>query len=284
MRADGGLVHIRPVAASDANALRALHARVSDRSMYLRFLGLGRSAGEKYVTLLIQPATPSHQTLTAWIGTQLVGVAGFERSAGDVAEAALLVADDRQHQGIGTLLLEYLADVARRNGIHRFEADVLGENLLALRTLRDLGCAEEVRFEADTARVVIDLSPEEESIAAIGVRERSAEEVSLRHILAPASVAVVGAGDRPESVGHQVLRNILVGGFTGSVYPVNPHHESVLGLPKGSTRCGRTGAWYTSAPLPPRTRMRCAPCTRGCPTVPCTCASSASADPPARST
>jgi len=231
VRADGGLVHIRPFAASDANALRALHARVSDRSMYLRFFGLGRSAGEKYVTLLMQPASPSHQTLTAWIGNQLVGVAGFERSTGDAAEAALLVADDRQHQGIGTLLLEYLADVARRNGIHRFEADVLDENLLALRTLRDLGCTEQVRFEAGTARVVIDLSAEEESSTAIGARERSAEEVSLRHLLAPASIAVIGAGDRPESVGHQVLRNILVGGYTGAVYPVNPQHESVLGLP-----------------------------------------------------
>jgi GNAT superfamily N-acetyltransferase len=231
VRADGGLVHIRPDTPSDADALRTLHARVSDRSMYLRFFGLGRSAGEKYLTLLMQPASPSHQTLTAWTGTQLVGVAGFERSTGETAEAALLVADDRQHQGIGTLLLEYLADVARRNGIHRFEADVLGENLLALRTLRDLGCTEQVRFAAGTARVVIDLSSEEQSVTAIGVRERSAEEVSVRHILAPASVAVIGAGDRPESVGHQVMRNILVGGFTGSVYPVNPHHESVSGLP-----------------------------------------------------
>ncbi len=230
IRADGGLVHIRPVVAGDADALRALHARVSDRSMYLRFFGISRSAGEKYVTLLMQPASPSHQTLTAWVGEQLVGVAGFERSRGDTAEAALLVADDRQQQGIGTLLLEYLADLARRNGIHRFEADVLTENVLALRTLRDLGCAEQVRFDAGTARVVVDLSPEEETITAIGARERSAEEVSLRHILAPASVAVVGAGDRPESVGHQVLRNIMVGGFRGAVYPVNPHHESVLGL------------------------------------------------------
>src|SRR5664279_3346878 len=71
VRADGGLVHIRPFAASDAEALRTLHARLSDRSMYLRFFGLGRSAGEKYVTLLMQPASPSHQTLTAWIGNQL---------------------------------------------------------------------------------------------------------------------------------------------------------------------------------------------------------------------
>ena len=231
VRADGGLVHIRPVVAGDADALRALHTEVSDRSIYLRFFGFSRSAVERYVALLVQPASRTHQALTAWVGSELVGVAAFERLPGDSSEVALLVADDRHEEGIGTLLLEHLADAARRNGVHRFEADVLGENTLALRTLRDLGWVERVRFEAGTARVVIDLAPDEVSTRAIDVRERSADAESLRHILSPASVAVIGASDRPESVGHQVLRNILAGGFTGTVYAVNPHHDSVLGVP-----------------------------------------------------
>ena len=41
-----------------------------------------------------------------------------------------------------------------------------------------------------------------------------------------AGIAVIGAGDRPTAVGHQVLRNILEGGFTGRVYAVNPRHET----------------------------------------------------------
>ncbi|MFN2519033.1 MAG: acetate--CoA ligase family protein [Jatrophihabitantaceae bacterium] len=54
---------------------------------------------------------------------------------------------------------------------------------------------------------------------------------SLDPLLAPRSVAVVGASERPGSSGCQVLCNILEGGFTGTVHAVNPRHASVLGVP-----------------------------------------------------
>ncbi|MDI6873619.1 acetate--CoA ligase alpha subunit [Candidatus Solincola sp.] len=47
----------------------------------------------------------------------------------------------------------------------------------------------------------------------------------------PRAVAVVGASEKPGKVGRVVLENILRSGFTGKVYPVNPNHEAVLGLP-----------------------------------------------------
>ena len=47
----------------------------------------------------------------------------------------------------------------------------------------------------------------------------------------PRSIAVVGASDRVGSVGEVVLRNIIAGGFAGGVYPVNPRHTSLAGLP-----------------------------------------------------
>ena len=49
--------------------------------------------------------------------------------------------------------------------------------------------------------------------------------------LRPRSVAVVGAGPDPRSVGGLVLGNILKGGFPGPVWPVNPAHAEVMGLP-----------------------------------------------------
>jgi acetyltransferase len=52
----------------------------------------------------------------------------------------------------------------------------------------------------------------------------------LNRIFEPQSVAVVGASDRPASVGGQVLRNIREGGFRGEIYLVNPKHETVQGL------------------------------------------------------
>jgi acetyltransferase len=54
---------------------------------------------------------------------------------------------------------------------------------------------------------------------------------NLVHAFHPASVAVLGASDRPESVGRVVMRNILAGGFPGPVFPVNPKYRDVAGLP-----------------------------------------------------
>jgi len=46
----------------------------------------------------------------------------------------------------------------------------------------------------------------------------------------PRSVAVVGATEKAEKIGHAVLRNLLTGGFKGAVYPVNPKYKTVQGL------------------------------------------------------
>ena len=58
--------------------------------------------------------------------------------------------------------------------------------------------------------------------------------MSVKHLdklFRPASVAVIGASPRPQSVGHTVMTNLLAGGFEGPVVPVNPNHSSVAGVP-----------------------------------------------------
>jgi acetyl coenzyme A synthetase (ADP forming)-like protein len=45
------------------------------------------------------------------------------------------------------------------------------------------------------------------------------------------SVAVVGASQSAEKTGHIILKNIVEGGYTGRIYPVNPKAEEILGLP-----------------------------------------------------
>lgn len=52
---------------------------------------------------------------------------------------------------------------------------------------------------------------------------------NLEHLFRPRSIAVVGASDRPQSVGATVMRNLLDGGFKGSVWPVNPKYRAVGG-------------------------------------------------------
>lgn len=58
--------------------------------------------------------------------------------------------------------------------------------------------------------------------------------MSVRHLdrlLAPASVAVIGASDRPASVGATVWRNLRAGRFAGPIWPVNPSHATLDGQP-----------------------------------------------------
>lgn len=54
---------------------------------------------------------------------------------------------------------------------------------------------------------------------------------SLSTIFTPNAVAVIGASERPGSVGYTVLRNMMDSPFGGPVWPVNPKRPTVLGLP-----------------------------------------------------
>ena len=64
---------------------------------------------------------------------------------------------------------------------------------------------------------------------------------NLEQMFRPASVAVIGASDRERSLGALVMRNLREGGFAGPVWPVNPKHKQVAGLPAWC-RCGGPAA------------------------------------------
>ena len=53
---------------------------------------------------------------------------------------------------------------------------------------------------------------------------------NLELMFRPKSVAVVGASERPHSVGSMVMRNLLEGGYKGTIVPVNAKHDVVAGL------------------------------------------------------
>ncbi len=241
--ADGRLVHLRPVRPQDAQPLRDLHAHLDDRSFYYRFFGVSRTVVDAYIRRALRPAGPDHRALTAWIGDRLVGMAGFERVDHDTAEVAIVVADDHHAQGIGTLLLEHLAALARRDGVLRFVADVLAENALVLKLVRDSGFRVSSHASRGAEQLVIDLTVTERSAESALDRELAADRETLRPLLSPRSVAVVGVSARPDSVGHQVLRNIVEAGFTGRVDAVNPTRPSVLGM--------RCAASVLDLPAPP---------------------------------
>jgi predicted CoA-binding protein len=96
--------------------------------------------------------------------------------------------------------------------------------------LRDIGLAVDFHFDNATVDVRIKLDRNPGLLASIGAREHEAERTSLAGIMAPASVAVVGASRSPSGIGHKVLRNLLDGGFPGTIYPVNPKASDVAGV------------------------------------------------------
>ncbi|MEW6749616.1 MAG: CoA-binding protein, partial [Candidatus Latescibacterota bacterium] len=66
-------------------------------------------------------------------------------------------------------------------------------------------------------------------------RERARASRQLRALFEPSAIAVVGASARAGSVGHAVFRNLLLNGYTGTVFPVNPKRGSVMGVKSYAT-------------------------------------------------
>lgn len=231
VRSDGGLVRIRPAQPADEPALASLHERASDNSLYLRFFTYGRATAQDFVATLGRPNSRDHVALVASVSGDLVGEASFERVSADGAEFALLVADDRQAQGIGTLLIEHLASAARLVGIHHFQGDVLMQNSVMIDVLRNIGFDLAADTEGGVVHFEFSIDPTSRFADAQYERERAADAASLQSLLAPRVVAVIGAGARAGTVGHEVLLNIRAAQFRGKLFVVNPKHRAVLGVP-----------------------------------------------------
>lgn len=235
LTADGAIVAIRPLTDTEADraAVADLFARASGASLRLRFFT--NPAGPLLaaeVARLVRPPSPRHATLAAESAGELVGVVSFERHRPDEprAEFAVFVDDAHQGRGIGTLLLEHLADYTRSHGITELYGEVLAGNARMLRVAGDLTAATTPYLRDGVVEVSLATTADDAALASVEARDRAAGQASLRPLLAPRSIAIVGAG-RTGGVGHQVLTGLVDYGFTGPVYPVNPHATAVAGVP-----------------------------------------------------
>ncbi|MFB7217762.1 acetate--CoA ligase family protein [Streptomyces sp. NPDC056227] len=52
---------------------------------------------------------------------------------------------------------------------------------------------------------------------------------SMRRLMEPRSVAVIGASNEQGKIGNSVMRNLIDGGFSGEIHPVNPRADDILG-------------------------------------------------------
>jgi acyl-CoA synthetase (NDP forming)/GNAT superfamily N-acetyltransferase len=232
---DGSVVTLRPLRPDDAAAVLELHRAAAPRSQWLRFCGTVPGEADRYAQHLMDDPD-GHLAVVAEHDGRVVGVASAEPTdRPDEREVALLVADPHQGAGVGTLLLEHVAAVARRVGTRRFTALVATNNAVMAEVFRTAGFTVRLgRPVAGEVEVEMDLCAGPGLTTALAERERLATAASLQPLLDPASVVVVGASRVVGAIGHAVLANIAAAGFPGPVAAVNVHvrpGDHIAGVP-----------------------------------------------------
>ena len=207
---DGGSAHLRPVRAEDEARIAAFHRALSLDTIRFRYFS-GLAVLPKLILRRFSHPDPEREcVLVAEVSGELIGLASYHRRGSeDSAEAAFVIADAHQGRGLGTLLLEALAQHARAHGVARFHADTLVGNRPMLRVFLDAGFPVEREADGGVVHVRFPLEETPRVEATREQREHLAEARSVRRLIAPRSVLL--AGGRVEGfrgVVHRELRDL----------------------------------------------------------------------------
>ena len=230
----GETLRLRPPRREDADDLVDFFRTLSSVSLYRRFHGFPTIRPQ----IVEQVLDPDWEERGALLGTftvegeeRIVALGNYIRlREPTVAEAAFAVADAYQNHGIGTRLVEQLAERAAETGITRFVAQVLAENRDMLGVFEASGF--ELTREVGGGEVEIEfpIATTEHYERQVAERDHIGIVASLRPFFQPRGVVVIGASRRRGSIGGELFRNIIEGDFTGVVFPVNKQGNSVAGV------------------------------------------------------
>lgn len=232
---DGRTLRLRAPEAADRDALADFLARLSPESLRRRFFATVRPDAS-----LIDPYLDSNWSQRGALIAMLVE-AGDERVVAlasyvrlrdpRAAEAAFAVSDALHGVGIATRMLDQIAERAAAEGIERLVLEILPENASMLRVVTDAGFAVTRRVEGGVVEVSLSIEPSGAHTARVDERDHLAVAASLEPFLDPASVAVYGASARRGTIGGELFRNIVSGGYAGPTFPVNRRGDAVAGVP-----------------------------------------------------
>jgi acyl-CoA synthetase (NDP forming)/GNAT superfamily N-acetyltransferase len=228
---DGSTCHLRPIGPQDADRLRAFHRSLSSETIYYRFFAPYPELTARDVQRFTEVDHDSRVALVAVVGDGIIGVGRYDRTSDSEAEVAFTVRDDYQGRGLGSVLLEHLAAAARERGIDRFVAEVLPGNRKMLGTFAAAGYKVAQELDEGVVRLAFDIEPISSVRAVARSREQRAEARSVERLFRPATVAVVGASRRKDSLGNQLLRSMQEGGYTGRLFAIHPTAPEVAGVP-----------------------------------------------------
>lgn len=221
---DGSVARIRPVVPDDAVRLQRFHAAQSERSIYLRFFAAMPRLSDRDAARFAQIDYVQRVALVMTIGSEIIGIGRYDRLDGPTdttAEVAFNVSDHHHGRGIGSVLLEHLADIGRDSGVRRFVADTLPQNRKMIAVFADAGYEVSHEFDDGLISVSFDIEPTDNFHAVLLAREHRSESMSVSRVLKPSTVAVVGVSRTRRSLGRAIYRHLKDSGFTGTVLAVN---------------------------------------------------------------
>jgi acetyl coenzyme A synthetase (ADP forming)-like protein len=236
MLRDGAVLRMRALVPSDRSGLIELFNRCSPETRRYRFLRMINALPDLLLDQLVTVDGDHHVALVILQGAdakeKIVAVGRYHAldDRPEVAEVSFLIEDAMQKRGLGTALLDALAEIARQHGITRFAADVLADNRLMLSVFRKAGYGLSSNISYGVTHLEFPIARTATAEARMEAQESEAGRASLQSVFAPRSIAVIGASREPGSVGGALFRNLLRWGFNGTVYPVNPAARSVAGV------------------------------------------------------
>lgn len=217
--ADGSTARLRPMVPDDRAALLAFHSRVSERSWYFRFFAVSHRVEEPELRRLLEMDYRDRVALVVVRGEYILGVGRYDRIPGEAreAEVAFLVDDACQGKGVGSVLLEHLAQCARERGLLRFRAEVLPQNTKMVHVFADAGYEQRRVLNDGVVEVDFAIDATAASRAVSESREHLAEARSVARFLTPNRIAVVAGGRDHAALTGAVAANLVRGGFHGGV-------------------------------------------------------------------
>ena len=162
MLRDGSAVTLRELHAGDSEMLERFVERLSEDTIYFRFLAAGMN--RRVIVDQLSPR-PGAYTLVAVTGGTIVGHVAYFKSQSDAAEIGVLILDAYQGKGLGTRLIESIARAANAKGVTVFEAIIGWNNTRMIRMVRTMRFPTSEKVEPDLIRIRFPTSIDPVSIA-----------------------------------------------------------------------------------------------------------------------
>ncbi len=158
---NGGIeLFFRPVKQTDEPLMKEFFYSFSDKSFYQRFFTHQVAMPHSKLQHLVNPDYEEEMAITGLIkkeGRDFIIAVGryYLDLSTNMAEIAFIVRDNYQQKGIGTFLLQYLIEIAKKRGIKGFKAEILTENMVMLHVIHKCGYPVQSKLEGDSYSISI---------------------------------------------------------------------------------------------------------------------------------